>query len=131
MEKLDEVNGCLHYSRGSHKLGLRDHSMSGVMGFSQGITDFPNNDDRVGDIAVFAEAGDLLVHHAQTVHWTSGNDSIARSRKSVGIVYYARGVEADTASRVTYQKVLHKKLAAAGKILQYDEGQSTFSVMLF
>lgn len=116
LEKVDEENGCLHYSRGSQKLGLRDHSFSGVLGFSQGITDFPNEDDRAGDVAMFAEAGDLLVHHAQTVHWASGNDSITRSRKSLGIVYYASGVVTDTASRDAYQEVLHKKLEAAGKI---------------
>lgn len=116
LEKVDEENGCLHYSRGSHKLGLRDHSMTGVLGFSQGIADFPNEDDRVGDVGVFAEAGDLLVHHGQTVHWASGNDSITRSRKSLGIVYYAQGVETDFASRESYQKQLYQKLAATGKI---------------
>lgn len=116
LDQVDEENGCLHYSRGSHKLGLREHHLSGVLGFSQGISDFPNDDDRVGDVAVFAEAGDLLVHHAKTVHWASGNDSVARSRKSLGIVYYAPGVVTDEASRQAYQKMLHKKLEASGKI---------------
>ena len=116
LEQVDEENGCLHYSRGSQKLGLREHNLSLVLGFSQGITDFPNEDDRAGDVAMFAEAGDLLVHHAQTVHWASGNDSITRSRKSIGIVYHAPGVVTDTASREAYQEMLHKKLEAAGKI---------------
>lgn len=116
LDKVDEENGCLHYSRGSHKLGLRDHHLSGVLGFSQGIADFPNEDDCSGDVSVFAEAGDLLVHHAKTVHWASGNDSLTRSRKSLGIVYYAAGVETDTASREAYQEMLHKKLEASGKI---------------
>lgn len=116
LEKVDEENGCLHYSRASQKLGLREHKQTSTLGFSQGITDFPNEDDRMGDVAMFAEAGDLLVHHAKTVHWASGNDSITRSRKSMGIVYYAAGVEVDAAKRDAYAEELHKDLEKAGKI---------------
>jgi len=116
LEKVDEENGCVHYSRASHKLGMREHKQTSTLGFSQGITDFPNEDDRMGDIAMFAEAGDLLVHHAKTVHWASGNDSITRSRQSMGIVYYSSGVEVDTAKRAAYAEELHKELEQAGKI---------------
>ncbi|MCB1122490.1 MAG: phytanoyl-CoA dioxygenase family protein [Verrucomicrobiae bacterium] len=116
LEKVDKENGCLHYSRGSHRKGIREHGRTNTLGFSQGIVDFPNDDDRDGDRAVFAEAGDLLVHHAMTVHWASGNDSLNRSRKSLGIVYHAPGVVVDTVRRDAYQKVLHQDLQEAGKI---------------
>lgn len=116
LDKVDEENGCLHYSRGSHKKGMRGHGRTSTLGFSQGITDFPNEDDCNGDRAVFAEAGDLLVHHALTVHWASGNDSINRSRKSLGIVYHAPGVVVDAAVRDAYQDELHQDLEKAGKI---------------
>lgn len=116
LEKVDEENGCLHYSKGSQKLGLREHRQTKTIGFSQGITDFPNDDDRAGDAAVFAEAGDLLVHQAKTVHWASGNDSITRSRQSMGMVYYAPGVVIDTAAKDAYAEALHQDLEKAGKI---------------
>ncbi len=116
LEDVDEENGCLHYSRASHKKGMRGHGRTGTLGFSQGILDFPNEDDRSGDSALFAEAGDLLVHHALTVHWASGNDSIDRSRRSLGIVYHAAGVRVDSALRDAYQNKLHQDLEKAGKI---------------
>ena len=116
LEKVDEENGCLHYSKGSQSLGLREHRQTNTLGFSQGIVDFPNDDDRTGDTSIFAEAGDLLVHQAKTVHWASGNDSITRTRQSMGLVYYAPEVEIDKSSQDAYSKSLHDDLEKAGKI---------------
>ena len=87
-----------------------------TLGFSQGITNFPNDDDRNGDVRVDAKAGDLLVHHGKTVHWASGNDSITRSRPSMGIVYYGADVVEDKEQIKAYQEKLHKDLEEAGKI---------------
>jgi len=116
LEDVDEENGCLHYSRGSHKKEMREHATTKTLGFSQGIVNFPNDDDRAGDVAMKARAGDLLVHHGKTVHWASGNDSITRSRPSMGIVYYGAEVEEDKDQLQAYKDKLHKDLEKAGKI---------------
>ena len=42
LDDVDEKNGCIHYIRGltSHADRFRPHGQTGVLGFSQGITDF-------------------------------------------------------------------------------------------
>jgi hypothetical protein len=48
LDAADEENGCLVYTTGSHKTGIRPHQASGVLGFSQkcacglGIVAAPN-----------------------------------------------------------------------------------------
>ena len=116
LEDVDEENGCLHYSRGSHKKEMREHRTTETLGFSQGITDFPNDDDRAGDCRIEAKAGDLLVHHGKTVHWAGGNDSVTKSRPSIGVVYYGAEVEEDEEQIQAYQDKLHRELEEAGKI---------------
>lgn len=46
LEEVDDENGCIHYVRGSHKeKGFRDHGQTGILGFSQGMTDFGATED--------------------------------------------------------------------------------------
>jgi phytanoyl-CoA hydroxylase len=37
---VDHANSCVHYVPGSHRRGMRPHGRSGILGFSQQITDF-------------------------------------------------------------------------------------------
>jgi len=115
LERVDEENGCVRYLPGSHRRGLRPHARTDTLGFSQGIADY-DEADRAAEVAVPAEAGDLLAHHALTIHRADGNRSTERSRRALGFVYFARSAEADQAARDAYQIRLTEEMRAAGKI---------------
>ena len=116
LEEVDEENGCVRYARGSHLRGMRPHGRTQTLGFSQGITDFPNEEDRTHEAVMRAQPGDLLVHHALTVHWADGNTSTNRTRKAMGLIYYSDRVVQDEERRAAYKKELEASLEKSGKI---------------
>ncbi len=115
LDDADEENGCVRYVRGSHKRGLRNHTRTDTLGFSQGIADYPTADDTANDVAVHAEAGDLLVHHALTIHRADGNPS-QRHRRALGFVYYSADTKEDTVAHAAYQARLASDLRDEGRI---------------
>jgi phytanoyl-CoA hydroxylase len=116
MDHVDEENGCVRYVRGSHKLDMRPHGASGTLGFSQTILDFPNEHDKKNEVFYRVKPGDLLVHHALTIHCADGNQSRDRTRKALGLVYYSQEAKEDTATVKAYQKKLFDALKLKGKI---------------
>ena len=116
LDDVDEENGCVRYVRGSHKRALREHSRTQTLGFSQGIVAYPTEDDREHEVALHAEPGDLLVHHAMTIHRADGNRSATRSRRALGFIYYSERAREDTAAHVAYQRKLAEEMKAAGRI---------------
>jgi phytanoyl-CoA hydroxylase len=116
LEDVDHENGCVRYVQGSHRLGLRAHGKSGVLGFSQGILDFGLPHDRAHAIACPAAPGDLLAHHSLTIHWADANQSATRSRRALGLVYFAGRCVVDEAAKQAYADQLHLELRARGKI---------------
>lgn len=116
LDEVDEENGCVRYVQGSHRRGMRPHARTNILGFSQGITDYGQADDAANEIAVPAKPGDLLAHHALTIHRADGNRSATRSRRSLGFIYYAASAREDTASITQYQQQLTKELIAANKL---------------
>lgn len=116
LEEVDEENGCVRYATGSHLKGMRPHRPTHTLGFSQGLTDFPDADDKATEVAMRAQPGDLLVHDAKTVHWADGNTSETRSRKAMGLVYFSDRAREDMEAQAAYQKKLKQDLEAAGKI---------------
>ncbi len=117
LEDVDEETGCVHYVRGSHKTtGFRPHGQTGVLGFSQGITDFGTPEDRDSAVAFPGAGGTFLMHHAKTVHWASGNQSATRSRKALGFIYYGKRAKLDVAAKNAYQAALDARLKTAGDI---------------
>jgi phytanoyl-CoA hydroxylase len=104
LEEVDNENGCLHYVKESHQKGLRPHSRTQTIGFSQGITDY----GKEGDIetAIPAKPGDILIHHALTIHRADGNKSNARTRKAMGLIYFGESAQEDTEAKLAYQKML-------------------------
>jgi phytanoyl-CoA hydroxylase len=115
LDVVDEENGCVRYIRGSHKRGIRDHSRTTTLGFSQGISDY-GDADRAEEVAMHAKPGDLLVHHSLTIHRANGNKSPDRSRAALGFVYYARHAVEDAEKKAQYQKKLNAELTEVGKL---------------
>jgi phytanoyl-CoA hydroxylase len=69
LDAATEANGPIYYIRGSHGEML-PHRPSGVKGNSMGLAvGFDKHDPFVGTL----EPGDALVHHCQTIHYSSPN----------------------------------------------------------
>ena len=75
LDPVNVKNGCLHYLRGSHrKRYLR-------------VIPIPNIDQESADVmAAEVEPGDAVVHSANTVHWSGGNQSGA-PRDAISFFY--------------------------------------------
>jgi len=116
LEPVDHETGCIYYARESHKRGLRPHGKTGTLGFSQGLLDFPNDDDRANALSFPSDPGDLLAHHALTVHWASGNSSLTRSRQALGFIFYGESAREDEEAHGAYQEQLDREWKGAGKI---------------
>jgi len=115
LDSVDNENGCVRYIGGSHLRGIRPHAHTNTLGFSQGISDY-GDDDRAIEVAMHAQPGDLLVHHSLTIHRADGNNSKDRSRQALGFVYFARRAQEDTVKQEAYQKALSAEMAAKGKL---------------
>ncbi len=116
LEHVDEENGCVRYLPGSHRCGMRDHNRTTTLGFSQGIADYGRDGEAEKEIAIHAAPGDLLAHHALTIHRADGNQSPTRPRPALGFVYYAARAREDRTAKAAYQRKLETDLAAQGKI---------------
>jgi phytanoyl-CoA hydroxylase len=116
LDEVDQENGCVHYVRGSHRFGLRDHRRTQTLGFSQGIADFPSQNDSENTIAVPAKPGDLLAHDAMTIHFAGSNHSTTRTRRALGFIYYSERAREDTEAHAAYQRRLTEDWKADGKI---------------
>ena len=116
LDDVDEENGCVRYVRGSHRRGMRSHERTGVLGFSQAMTDYGLPEDVENEFNVPARPGDLLVHHALTIHSAGGNRSSRRQRRSLGFIFFANRSRTDDAVLDAYQQRLKDELTASGKI---------------
>ena len=115
LEDVDEENGCVRYVPGSHKLGMRPHGMTGTLGFSRGITDY-GPEDVHKEVFFPTKAGDLLVHHSLTIHRADGNSSLSRTRKAIGLIYYAEKAKQDVKAVEAHRRQLTRDLKAQDKI---------------
>ena len=110
----DAENGAVCYVTGSHKAGMREHNTTRTLGFSQGISDWSASDDD-NEVQMQAQAGDILVHHSLTIHRANANQS-ARTRQSVGFIFYRQDVVEDKEAHDNYKTKLNENLTAKGKI---------------
>ncbi len=113
LDNVDEENGCVRYIRGSHMRGMRPHARTQTLGFSQGISDYVSDAD---EAACLARPGDLLAHHALTIHRADANNSVNRSRRALGFVFYGISAKEDKPAHEAYQRKLKMELVETGKI---------------
>lgn len=116
LETADETTGCLRFQPGSHEHDLRDHARSDTLGFSQFIPDYPSEGEQRLELAIPAEPGDLIVHHAKTIHSAGANCSPDRHRRALGFIYYGVSATEDVEAQQAYQRQLAADLGANGKI---------------
>lgn len=109
LEDVNEENGCVRYVKGSHLLGMREHGRTQTLGFSQAIVDYPNANDRINEVAMPAQPGDLLIHHAMTIHRADGNKSLSRTRKAMGLIYFSASAKEDKEAKELYLKKLQQE----------------------
>jgi phytanoyl-CoA hydroxylase len=116
LDEADEQNGCVRYTRGSHRRGMREHGRTSTLGFSRGITDYPTSHDTTHEVACPASPGDLLVHHGMTIHRADANHAVGRQRRALGFIYYSERAQEDAVAHAAYQRDLAARLRAEGKI---------------
>lgn len=114
LDVVDESNGCLRYVPGSHRRGIRPHERTQTLGFSQGISDFGPADEK-SERLVLVKPGDVVVHHSLLIHHAHANTS-ERSRRALGLVYFAARAQVDIQAREAYRQKLVEDLAKTGKI---------------
>jgi len=115
LDRVDEENGCVRYLRGSHLDGMRPHGRTQTLGFSQGIVDYGKNETRE-EVPCPAQPGDLLAHHALTIHRADANLSLTRTRRALGFIFYGESAREDKLAHESYQKNLAVEMSAQGKI---------------
>ena len=103
LDPVDEENGCLRYIPGSHLRGVRPHRRTKTLGFSQGIADY-SDADRTGEVAIFAQGGDVLIHHGNMIHRANANRSSTRHRRSFGMVFQASSCRRDEDAFARYSQ---------------------------
>lgn len=114
LDEVDEANGCVRYVSGSHRRGLQLHARTDTLGFSQGIADY-NDEDRRREAVMIAKPGDLLAHHALTIHRADANTS-NRTRRALGFIYYSAAAREDAVRKAAYQQAITAEWAREGKL---------------
>ena len=113
LDRVDRENGCLRYVAGSHRRGFRPHDQSRVLGFSQGITDY-GDDDFAREVEIHLAPGDVVVHHGMTIHRAEANQSIDRQRRAFAMVFRGESCRRDEERFAAYQAALGRQHAELG-----------------
>lgn len=113
LARSDVTSGAVYYFPGSHRVGLRSHSPSGVPGSSQRIADWSGIDQKKHELVVL-EPGDCVIHHARTVHGSGTNRS---GHHRLGLTVRFKGARSyiDVGRREQYLAELKSQLEARGQ----------------
>jgi phytanoyl-CoA hydroxylase len=113
LDPVNEENGCLRYVAGSHLRGIRPHARTGVLGFSQGITDY-GPDDLAREVPIHLQPGDAVVHHGNTIHRAEPNRSASRHRRAFAMVFKGASCRRDDEAFARYQAALQQQHKGLG-----------------
>ncbi len=108
LDPVDEANGCLRYLPGSHRLPIRSHNRSNVLGFSQGITDY-NESDRAHEVPIILQPGDVVAHHGNAIHRADANQSPTRNRRAFAMVFKGTSCRRDETAFASYADALKEQ----------------------
>ena len=112
LDSADEENGCIRYVRGSHRKGIRPHNPTQVLGFSQGITDYADEDEALA-VPVSLQPGDLIAHHGETIHRADPNRS-GRPRRAFAMVFRGVSCARDEEAYEKYMSAVKQQHSSMG-----------------
>lgn len=115
LDVVDAENGCLRYVKASHRRGIRAHSRSNVLGFSQGITDY-GAEDRANEVEIHLQPGDVVAHHGETIHRADANRSPTRNRRAFAIVFRGQSCQRDEEAFARYMAAAKAQHEALGLV---------------
>lgn len=113
LDSVDDDNGCLRYVAGSHRLGVRPHARSNIVGFSQGITDYGAQDE-AREVRVHLQPGDAVAHHGETIHRADPNRSTNRQRRAFAMVFKGMSCRRDEEAFARYMAALKAQHVTLG-----------------
>lgn len=105
LDPVDDENGCLRYVAGSHRRGIRAHGRSQVLGFSQAISDYSDQDE-AQTVTVDLQPGDIVAHHGETIHRADANRSATRHRRALAMVFKGASCRRDAVAYARYEHAL-------------------------
>lgn len=97
LDDVDEENGCVVFARGSQRLGTVAHRPSGVLGFSQTVTE-PPDPARFPEVNAVMRRGSVSLHHCNIFHRSGPNRSV-RSRRGLAVNFRTTRAQANLAER--------------------------------
>lgn len=110
LDHCDASNGSVNYIKGSHRFGLLEHGPSYAPGSSQKIADDSLIAGHKKDMATYAmKPGDVLVHHALTVHGSAANTS-DRPRRGLTLQFIGKKSKYDKGRMAKYEASLAKQI---------------------
>jgi len=113
LDPVDGENGCLRYVAGSHLGGIRPHGASQVLGFSQAIRDY-SDEDEARAVTVHLHPGDIVAHHGETIHRADANRSATRHRRAFAMVFKGESCQRDANAYDRYEQALKGQHDALG-----------------
>ena len=101
MDAATKENGPVYYLKGSHTGGVLAHRPSGVAGNSMGLEKMPDHEKK-DEFCGTLDAGDALIHHCQTIHWSDPNNT-DMPRRGLLVVYRGAHTDADAQLKANYE----------------------------
>ncbi len=124
LDHVDEENACLRYVPGSHLQPVRPHARSGVLGFSQAITDY-GPEDAAREVPVLLQPGDVVAHHGNLIHLAGPNRSPTRHRRAFAMVFKGVSCRRDEDAYARYLASAKAQQEALGVVAEGAKTEST------